>query len=132
MGFRPASSEYAIAWGTKMIPITNPDITSPQMYSLHWYLGSHRKTGKKSITKFFSFLGVQEKLFLSLASTISFLFAFTRVFLSMKKQEEVFSIFVASCGLSIVLVFTSCIFSCSVKKMPLRVELVNVFFSTDV
>lgn len=102
------------------------------MYSLHWYLGSHRKTGKKSITKFFSFLGVQEKLFLSLASTISFLFAFTRVFLSMKKQEEVFSIFVASCGLSIVLVFTSCIFSCSVKKMPLRVELVNVFFSTDV
>lgn len=129
MGFRPASSEYAIAWGTKMIPITNPDIMSPQMYSLHWYLGSHCKTGKKSMTKFFSFFGVQEQLFCSVASMTSFLLILTRVFLSMRKQGEVlFSILVASSTLSIVPVFTSCGCSCNVKKTTVRLQFMKFFF----
>lgn len=129
MGFRPASSEYAIAWGTKMIPITNPDITSPQMYSLHWYLGSHRKTGKKSITKFFSFCGVQEQLFLSLARMTSFLLILMWGFLSMRKQDEVFSILVASSGLSIFPVFTSFMCSCKAKKASIRLQFRKVFLT---
>lgn len=130
MGFRPASSEYAIAWGTRMIPITNPDITSPQMYSLHRYLGSHCKTGKKSITKFFSFCGVQEQLFLSLARMTSFLLILTWGFLSMRKQDEVlFSILVASSGLSIFPVFTSFMCSCEVKKTSVRLQFRKVFLA---
>lgn len=130
MGFRPASREYAIAWGTKIIPITNPDITSPQMYSLHRYLGSHFKTGKKSIRKFFSFCGVQEQLFLSFARMTSFLLILAWVLLSMRKQDEVlFSMLVASSGLSIFPVFTSFMCSCKVKKTSIRLQFMKTFLA---
>lgn len=38
-----------MACGTKMIPMINPDITSPQTYSRSLYLGSQRTTGKNPV-----------------------------------------------------------------------------------